>query len=440
MDKVSTAVVGLRGAPRLLAACSGGADSVALAHALDVAIAHIDHGLRRESGEEAEQVRELARSLGVPFYLERLEGLETREKGLEAAAREARYAALARIAARASATRIATAHTRTDQAETLLLRLLRGAGPGALAGVRKSRPLAEGVSLVRPLLTVSRSDTEAYCAAHGLPHTTDPHNRDPARMRARLRALWPQLLALNPRLEEALSGTADILADEDELLQAAAEADLSDLRGLHPALQRRAILALAARSGVRPERAHVEELRRLIARGRGDLDVPGGRATVRQGRLSFGEAPAALLRPAELAVPGPGDYAWETRRLRVSMTPSGTPVDLARAPFPWRLRGFHPGDRFRPARGRTRKIADLWIDARIPREARATLAVLADAHGRPFWVEGIRPGEASESTSGPAAFFSLRPEMEAESRTLTPKQQRGARSATMKRLNDEEPR
>src|SRR6266851_1490611 len=208
----------------LLVACSGGADSVALAAAVARtdgvrgAVGHVDHGLRPESAQEAGKVGALAERLGLPFFLERIEGLRIRGPGLEAAAREARYAALGRLAQRAGARFVATAHTRRDQAETLLLRLARGAGPGALAGVRRKRALAPGIELVRPFLDVPREATEAYCRAHGLEFVTDPHNSDPARARARLRAAWPALLELNPRLEEALAGAAAVLADEDELL------------------------------------------------------------------------------------------------------------------------------------------------------------------------------------------------------------------------------
>src|SRR5207302_3469039 len=186
-----------------------------------------------------------AARLGVPFFLERLEGLETRAAGLEAAARQGRYAALTRLARQAGSTAVATAHTRRDQAETLLLRLFRGAGPGALAGVRRRRPLAPGIELVRPLLDVSRAATEACCRANGLGWVDDPHNSDQARARARLRALWPALLEFNPRLEEALSGAAALFAEENELLDALARRAAP----LHPVLQRRALLEAANEQG-----------------------------------------------------------------------------------------------------------------------------------------------------------------------------------------------
>src|SRR5439155_6225095 len=246
-DSVERAVAsGLPPGTLVLVACSGGADSVALgASAVKVdlrcAIGHVDHGLRAGSAADADRVRELARRLGVEFHLKRIEQLNVSGPGLEAAARIARYEALAELASAAGATFVATAHTRRDQAETLLLRLFRGAGPGALAGVRRRRVLAAGIELVRPLLDVSRAATEAYCRANGFGWVDDPHNVDPARARARLRALWPALLEFNPRLEEALSGAAALFAEENELLDA-----LAGRAGrLHPVLQRRALLAAA---------------------------------------------------------------------------------------------------------------------------------------------------------------------------------------------------
>ncbi|HEY5677283.1 MAG TPA: tRNA lysidine(34) synthetase TilS, partial [Myxococcales bacterium] len=173
-DTVEQAVAsGLPRDARVLVACSGGADSSALAAAserlgLRCVIGHVDHGLRPDSASDADRVRDLARRLGVPFLTLRIQFLNIRELGLEAAAREARYAALGQLAVQASAPVVATAHTRRDQAETLLLRLFRGAGPGALSGIRRTRPLLKGVELVRPLLDVTRAATEAYCAARGI--------------------------------------------------------------------------------------------------------------------------------------------------------------------------------------------------------------------------------------------------------------------------------
>ncbi|HYV68428.1 MAG TPA: tRNA lysidine(34) synthetase TilS, partial [Myxococcales bacterium] len=189
VDPVERAILGAkdllpRGAT-VLVACSGGPDSVALAAALSrcasaleirLALGHVDHALRAGSDRDAEVVRSIARRLELPFHLRRLEGIDASELGLEAAAREARYAALADLAGEAGSDRVATAHTQRDQAETVLLRLARGGGLGALAGVRRSRALKGAILLVRPLLDVPRESTEAYCRASSLPTVHDPHN------------------------------------------------------------------------------------------------------------------------------------------------------------------------------------------------------------------------------------------------------------------------
>ncbi|MFL5247795.1 MAG: tRNA lysidine(34) synthetase TilS [Myxococcales bacterium] len=290
----------------VLVACSGGADSTALAVAacaraedlgVRVVVGHVDHALRTESHHDAERVRVLAQDLHVSFCSVRLPPLtaEIRALGLEGAAREARYAALAGLARDAACDRIATAHTRRDQAETVLLRLARGAGPGALAGVRRERPF-QGVRLVRPLLGVSREATEALCAALGLSPVKDPHNADPVRARARLRALWPALLeALGPRLEQGLAASAGIAADEDALLTTLADEALADagssggfdagaLARLPPALARRCLLAASA-GVLRPERLHLEQMLGLLDRPNAAIDVPGGRFRIAAGVL-----------------------------------------------------------------------------------------------------------------------------------------------------------
>ena len=434
-DSVEPAVAcGLPYSTNVLIGCSGGRDSVALAASaarlgVRCAIAHVDHGLRPESSSEAERVRELARRLGVPFYLKKIENLSLNRDGLEAAARTARYSALADLAHAASTTVVATAHTRTDQAETLLLRLFRGAGPGALAGIRHRRALAPGIELVRPLLGVSRAATEAYCRAHGLEWIDDPHNADPARTRARIRALWPRLLELNPRLEEALAGAAELFAEEDELLNALAQRGAN----LHPALQRRAVLLAANDAGLRPERRHLEAILRLLERGEGALDIPGGRAVVK-----FERRRPPHPRPTEVAIPAPGRYQWGPRVLEVAGSAGGgVEVDVAEAPFPWTLRGRRPGDRFRPGGGRTKKIADLLIDARVSRDVRDRIALLADAKGRVFWVEGLRPSAACKDGG---VSFRLLPEMKPSDGPLPSRRRHESRSATMDPRPDEEPR
>jgi tRNA(Ile)-lysidine synthase len=464
---------------KVLVACSGGADSVALASALalqarasgrlSVALGHVDHGLRPRSRDEAEGVRALAERLEVPFFLRRLSGLAGKlsELGLEAAAREARYAALVALCGEAGTELIATAHTRSDQAETLLLRLARGAGPGALAGVRRVRSIG-GLRVVRPLLVVPRAATERYCARHGLSFTRDPHNLDPRRARTRIREELPRLAALlNPRLEEALAGAAALLADEDELVGSLAAERLEEarvpggfaaetLRALPAALLRRCLLAAAAEAGVRPERTHIERIGALLRKGSGSVELPLGSAAVESGVLRLSAAASQGARPAagagpgpgEVAIPGPGRYGWGDAMLDVTVS-GGEPeagagalpaalgaiqVDGARAPFPWLLRTLRPGDRFRPGGGREKKVSDLLIDARVPRSLRPALVLLEDARGALFFVEGLRPGEAARGALRPAISVQVcrsRRELDPSQDGLSPVKRAGAPRASM---------
>jgi tRNA(Ile)-lysidine synthase len=308
----------------VLVACSGGADSTALAAAaavrapdlfVRVVLGHVDHALRAGSADDAERVAKLGALLEVPVRAVRLGPLteEIHALGLEAAAREARYDALAKLAREAGCDRIATAHTRRDQAETVLLRLARGAGPAALAGIRRERALASGLRLVRPLLDVPREATEALCNMLGLPFSHDPHNADPQRARARLRAVWPALLeALGARLEQALAGSARIAADENEMLEtlvwgALREAEVPGgldalaLARLPPALARRCLIAASA-GVLRPERSHLERMVGLLERPRVSLDVPGGRFRVVSGVLQIEQGP----KPEPMAPPRAG--------------------------------------------------------------------------------------------------------------------------------------
>ncbi|MGB5811107.1 MAG: tRNA lysidine(34) synthetase TilS, partial [Polyangiales bacterium] len=198
----------------VLVACSGGPDSTALLHVLhrvreDVGItlcvASIDHGLRAESSAEVAQVGALASTLAIPFLSRALE-ISREGASLQGRAREARYAALRDLAAQARATRIAVGHTQDDQAETVLARLLRGAGIRGLRGIEPRR--ADGV--IRPLLDCRRADVRQYAVTAAVPFVDDPTNHVRSFERVRLRhEVMPVLLGEDPRVVEHLAALAD---------------------------------------------------------------------------------------------------------------------------------------------------------------------------------------------------------------------------------------
>ncbi|HKK00663.1 MAG TPA: tRNA lysidine(34) synthetase TilS, partial [Desulfuromonadales bacterium] len=200
---------------RVLVAVSGGVDSVVLLHLfascaarfpLTVFAAHLDHGLRPESGTDADFVRALCERLEIPLVIERVEAAETLRAGdgLEAVARDLRRDFLRRTAARLGCGAIALGHHRDDQAETVLMRLLRGSGPTGLAAMRPRRDL-----FVRPLLAWPRSRLRSYLEEHDLPHVEDSSNADPLYTRNRLRhEVLPLLRTFNPALDDHLAQLA----------------------------------------------------------------------------------------------------------------------------------------------------------------------------------------------------------------------------------------
>ena len=303
-----------------LAAVSGGGDSLALAaalgaegHAHEVAVGAIivDHGLQEESTDVALLAAQQCADVGLaPVAIVPVEVAATGD-GLEAAARDARYAALAETAAAMGeehpAHAVLLGHTRDDQAEQVLLGLARGSGARSLAGMA-TLVVREGTPFVRPLLHLPRDTTHAACEAWGLTPWTDPMNDDAAFARVRARTALADLeTALGPGIAEALTRTADLLRDDADLLETlAAQATpevgeggvaVDELAGLAPALRsrvwRRLLLDAGAPAGSLTA-AHVAECDRLIGdwHGQGPLHLPGdlrvartdGRVTMTPGR------------------------------------------------------------------------------------------------------------------------------------------------------------
>ena len=277
----------------VLAMVSGGADSVCLMHVLaavhdaPVVVLTIDHGLRPEAALETAAVQALAANLDVACEVVAL----SLEEGpdLQQRARDARASAAVSVAQRLGCSRIATGHTATDQAETVLFRIARGTGrPGAL-GMAPRRN-----AFIRPLLGVTREHTAQWCVDHGLEVIEDPSNQDPRFTRTRVRhGLIPALKHVHAGAERNVAAFADHLRDEQQLIGMVVEGAWRRCvgsRGLrvealgqeHPALQRllvRRLLADAGFSGGARESRHVERTRELLERP-AEIELPGGHAAI----------------------------------------------------------------------------------------------------------------------------------------------------------------
>lgn len=324
LRRVSDALVaalGEGGGQGLIVALSGGPDSSALLLALaegrertgwQPRAVHVDHRIsgerqRRTFRETAARVAELARvPLDIRFADAPARASE-RRIGIEAAAREVRYEALAAAARELGATVVAAAHTRNDQAETVLLHIVRGAQLDGLAGMRPLVPLpyAQGeppLRLARPMLDLTRDDARAICAAWGFEPAEDPANDDPEPLRNRLRhQLLPRLRSLNPQLDAALARLAEGAAADRAFLDQAAAAALeglerdaagswprAELAALHPALRRRVLRLLAAGAGLELSAERTASAERLLERDSGEVQLGADVSLrLRRGRVAL---------------------------------------------------------------------------------------------------------------------------------------------------------
>jgi tRNA(Ile)-lysidine synthase len=417
---------------RVIAAVSGGADSLALAHLLAeiqpergwqfVGLVHVNHGLRPGEADEDEAFcRGLAERLRLPLhrvYVDVRQRAAERRQSLEAAARDVRYAAFEEAAAALSATHVATGHTLDDQAETVLLRLLRGAATRGVGAIRARRG-----AVIRPLLDVPHADLCAYLTARGESWRTDSSNADLRIPRNRLRhTVMPLIRDAWPGGTRALARFADLSLDDEMCLQGMAAEVFSalailrgggvqlDVRGvgeLPAALARRVVRQAIESAGGRPSFADVEAVRRLARSGKreGHLDLAHV-AVERDATVIRVAAPAgvrgAASRPFYWPMPVPG--ATDIPETGVSILASlkkeaaarqllsdQTAVLQARAVrLPLAVRSRRPGDRIRPlgAPG-ARKLQDLLVDRKVPRRERDRVPIVIDAEGRILWVAGI---------------------------------------------------
>lgn len=397
--------------PPVVVACSGGTDSLALlvlaaVAALDPTAVHVDHGARVGSAREAERVFELAEAFGTGFAAERV--TIPPGPGFEARAREARYEALERARAQVRATAVLVGHTRDDQAETVLLNLLRGGAVSGLAGIPPRRG-----RIGRPLLSVPRLELAEVCAKLRIVPVDDPMNADPIHRRVWLRReVIPALEQGTGRdLRPVLARQAEVARADSELLDRLAGEALADagdppaaddLAGLDPALGRRAVRAWLGPPP--PPFEHVEGVLDVAAGRRRSIDLPGGVRVARSGgRLHRMATPREVVASPPEAVPVdlPGTAtgfglrleAWVERAPPLRW-PDGRwtavlDADLA-GERAW-LRPARPGERFTPlGLGGHKPVLEALAEAGVPAEARQSHPLLAGAHGEPLWVVGYR--------------------------------------------------
>ncbi|HEY4745584.1 MAG TPA: tRNA lysidine(34) synthetase TilS [Desulfuromonadaceae bacterium] len=422
---------------------SGGADSTALLellsalpdHPVRLVAAHLNHCLRGPDADADEAFcRALALRHGIPFESRRIDVAELADQqglNLEDAGRRSRIAFFDELAAKWQATAVALGHHADDQAETVLMRLLRGAGPDGLAGM----PWRNGRGYIRPLLGVSRAEIEAWLTARGIGWREDASNRDTAFLRNRIRhELLPLLEQYTPAIRERLTTTAGLLADENALLEQLAETTFAracsrdgdawscDIGMLaeQPAAMRRRVLRLmlerCAGSLDHVARQHIADLELLLdsPRPNATLNLPQGLTAVREyGVLRLLRRPSPAPLPYVLDIPGPGTYPLpDGGALSVSLEPAPHAMaplprhiacfDAAKAPFPWQVRTFRAGDRMVPlGMDGSKKVKDIFIDLKIPLPQRSRIPLLFSGDTL-IWVCGLRSSELARVDDGSA--------------------------------------
>ena len=418
----------------ILAACSGGTDSLVLLDVLTelctkggprIVCAHFEHGIRgAESYEDACFVEKFCAGRGIPFIFGSADvpaHAHAHKLSMEAAARRCRYDFLRRVRSEENCVCIALAHHADDLAETVLMRILRGTGPAGLAAMREW----DG-ALLRPFISVTRVEIEAYAAQRGLAPRHDTTNDLLDARRNRIRhTLMPQLRSqYNPAVREALTRLSVLAAEEDDLMagfagDALLRAGCLDglsahvLSSLHPALQRRVLRLFWERTTGTMEDfscLHEERLRDLLHRtGAAQCGLPRGwRGVLRYGVLSL--LPAELEGTAdtaneEILLPLDGEYAiinfqgmaFQVRRLTRMTAADWHSIEAHEAVYadraalpPLVLRTRRAGDYMRLSAGR-KKLKEIFIDDKIPREQRdrRPLIALADTQ-EIFWIAGGR--------------------------------------------------
>jgi len=425
----------------VVVAVSGGADSVCLLDVLHrlketlkltLVVAHFDHGLRPDADEyETAHVRGIASALRVEMISKKADPpLSSGDASLEEKARQLRYRFFKDVKKACGADKIATGHTLNDQAETVLMRLLRGSGPKGLSGIQ---PVREGI-IIRPLVHVSRNHILAYLHEGRLQYVTDRSNMDPRYLRNGIRLnLIPQLQAYQPNIIHLLGQTADILREDNRWFEKAATEWIQE----RAKAGSNGEIALPVHDfGALPQSIRNHVSREVLRRVSGDLRRIGRVHIEAIHGLTTGERPQARISlPKGLLVrrvydqlifsKGSADAdlfccfierigAFEVDALGLTLTleaisiedlrhrnagPWTAHLDADRIRFPLILRNVRPGDRFVPLgmKGH-KKLKDFFVDMKIPLESRARIPLLMQGD-HPVWICGLRIDDRFKVTS-----------------------------------------
>jgi len=445
VKKVENTIIGYRmleRGDRVIVAVSGGADSVCLLDILftlkeilgiELVVAHFDHGLRPDEDEyETDFVKSLAESFDCNFTTKKAaRSIKPGRASLEEKARDIRYRFLNKVKAQFSAQKIATGHNLNDQAETVLMRLLRGSGPSGLSGI----PPVRDTHIIRPLIEVTRNEIESYLSGKRLSHITDSSNFETRHLRNEIRLnLLPQLEKYQPKIVEILGRTARITREENIWLEGKAERwikkwaetgsgneivlPLSRFKGLPEPLKNhvlRQALKTTAGSLRRISLRNIDAIK-LVAEGskpQAEITLPNILAVKREyDRLIFLKSKPEIPERFCYIMDGPGAFDLETlgctlkleeverKTLAKLTTASWTAcLDADLITYPLMLRNFRAGDRFVPL-GMTghKKLKSLFIDMKIPSHVREQIPILTQEN-EPIWVCGLRIDDRFKVTS-----------------------------------------
>ncbi len=424
----------IRCGDRVVVAVSGGPDSVCLLDILyelkhdlgiELIVAHFNHGLRLSEDEyETRFVESLSVSLDLPFETKRAdESLCKRGPSLEERARHARYRFLEEVKERSASHKIAVGHNLNDQAETVLMRLLRGSGPSGLAGI----PPYRDNTIIRPLIEVTRTEIESYLNRKGLPSVRDPSNFETHCLRNKIRLeLLPQLRTFQPRIVELLGQTADIMRRDNGWLESEAkkwlegnakikdsgeiEIPLSSFRELPETLRDRVIRSVMKIAGGgtlrRVSLSHIEATKRVALgkKPQAEVHLPNKLVARRvYDKLIFTSPKESKCQDFCYFLEGPGTFHLKALGATLSLKEMGSvalhriqtspwtaSLNADHLAYPLMIRNFRPGDKFIPSgMSGHKKLKDFFIDLKIPSEERGRIPILT-CQNVPVWVCGLR--------------------------------------------------